>query len=286
MEIENTYIRFEDSNLKFDIGILIPRIEMQSTDKKWDFMEKVVDLAVLYKSIAVSRVDAYINYGDTFRPLSQFLELDAFSKITTLPQQKQQQLEDTLHSFIKRTFEDSAVRFTSIGGLVGNLNKYILRDQPFSLDTRLQFTMDKKKAMKDNPDFKEPDVLLDMIFGGLFKSSHRSRPESAATRIMQKTDESVHFNIHNLRDLRTPALNLSHPEEAQDESLSLLLDEQQLKAALHFMTFMACYSDFSNGVIQSQFYSKNCKQLSASRMFEYLERYRAYREAKFMNHKH
>lgn len=34
-------------------------------------------------------------------------------------------------------------------------------------------------------------------------------------------------------------------DDIQDESLSLVLDEQQLKASLHFTTFMACYSDFS-----------------------------------------
>jgi hypothetical protein len=28
VEIENVYVRFEDANLKLDIGILIPRIEM------------------------------------------------------------------------------------------------------------------------------------------------------------------------------------------------------------------------------------------------------------------
>ena len=70
IEIENTYIRFEDTNLKFDIGILIPRIEVASMNKNWDLVQTVLDMAVLYKGLTIYNMDAYINYGDSFKPLA------------------------------------------------------------------------------------------------------------------------------------------------------------------------------------------------------------------------
>jgi len=55
--------------------------------------------------------------------------------------------------------------------------------------------------------------------------------------------KSVNASIDLLESQRTV------PDPMLSESLSIVIDEQQLKAALHFTTFMACYSDFCHGVL-------------------------------------
>ena len=47
------------------------------------------------------------------------------------------------------------------------------------------------------------------------------------------------------------------------------------------MTFMACYSNFSQGVLRNEFYSNQSKELSLERQDLYFKKYRDYRESKF-----
>ena len=41
-------------------------------------MDKVIDIAVLFKSMTIAKVDAYINYGESFRPLNEQIDLESF----------------------------------------------------------------------------------------------------------------------------------------------------------------------------------------------------------------
>lgn len=183
IEIENIYIRFEDSNLKFDIGVLIPKIETMSMSKLWEFVERVTDTTVLYKSLTIAKADAFINYGDSHQALENFLDLDRFQRITSLHQAERDSLQRNLRRFIKMTFEESASRFS--GHAQQSVNRYILKDQAFSIDTRLQFTLNKKKKLQENPDSKDPDVKLDMVFGGFFKKVARQDRDTPS--ILERT---------------------------------------------------------------------------------------------------
>jgi hypothetical protein len=107
-----------------------------------------------------------------------------------------------------------------------------------------------------------------MIFGGVFKKRAHESAQSQRTTENNKPADSI--NSSSIRD-----------EGIVEESLSILIDEQQLKAALHFTTFMACYSDFSEGVIQSRFCSKANQFLTPEVLLDYLDHYAAFREAKF-----
>jgi len=63
-------------------------------------------------------------------------------------------------------------------------------------------------------------------------------------------DDSVNSQLKSINasiDLLESQHTISEP--MLSESLSIVIDEQQMKAALHFTTFMACYSDFCHGVI-------------------------------------
>ena len=51
------------------------------------------------------------------------------------------------------------------------------------------------------------------------------------------------------------------------------------------MTFMACYSNFSQGVLRNEFYSNQSKELSLERQDLYFKKYRDYRESKFATRK-
>lgn len=108
VEVENVFIRFEDSNLKFDIGVLIPKIEISSLNRFWQPTKPVEDTAILFKGITISKMDAYINYGSRFKPLSKIIDIEAFKDIGKLKSTEKDKLEESLRSFIKKTFENSS----------------------------------------------------------------------------------------------------------------------------------------------------------------------------------
>ena len=67
IEIENIYIRFEDEQLKFSMGYLLPKIDVVPTDKNFvEAVEHITDLAVLFKKLKVDDVSAFINTGNNF----------------------------------------------------------------------------------------------------------------------------------------------------------------------------------------------------------------------------
>lgn len=175
------------------------------------------------------------------------------------------------------------------------------------MDTRFQKTLNKRKLLQENPDFKEPDIKMEMIFGGYFKKRAASSRDNLESMATQRAESRGHmFNVIQGFNSYTPApkvvddslnsqlrsMNVSQAigdttnrDDIQDESLSLVLDEQQLKASLHFTTFMACYSDFSQGVIESRFYRKEAKGFTLERFDAYLAMYKLYRKAKFRGDK-
>ena len=51
IEIEKVYVRFEDEDLEFSIGFLLPKVNCRSTDKNYTPMRNITDTAVVYKSI-------------------------------------------------------------------------------------------------------------------------------------------------------------------------------------------------------------------------------------------
>jgi hypothetical protein len=54
-------------------------------NKNWNLIETVIDATVLFKKLSVFNVDAYINYGDSFTPLNERLNLKAYKNIASLP---------------------------------------------------------------------------------------------------------------------------------------------------------------------------------------------------------
>ena len=50
--IENVYVRYEDSQFGFSVGLMIPKIEVSSVDELWEYLSKgkpARDCGVLYK---------------------------------------------------------------------------------------------------------------------------------------------------------------------------------------------------------------------------------------------
>ena len=61
-------------------------------NKNWDLVQTVLETAVLYKGLTISNMDAFINYGATFKPLSQVIDLDAYQRIGSLPRNQRDTL--------------------------------------------------------------------------------------------------------------------------------------------------------------------------------------------------
>ena len=67
IEIENVYLMFEDSMLKFSIGLLLPNIKVQSLDEFWNKIELIEDPSLIAKLLTIQNVSIHVNYGDNFK---------------------------------------------------------------------------------------------------------------------------------------------------------------------------------------------------------------------------
>jgi len=47
-------------------------------------------------------------------------------------------------------------------------NEYIFQDKAFCIDLIAQVTLNKLKAQQQDPLFKQPDLKLDLVIGGLW----------------------------------------------------------------------------------------------------------------------
>lgn len=70
VEIENVYVRFEDEDLKFAIGFLLPKTSCISTDPDFNPKEGNSDTSVLYKKLTIDDLSVFINNKSTFVPMS------------------------------------------------------------------------------------------------------------------------------------------------------------------------------------------------------------------------
>lgn len=76
IEIEKVYVRFEDEELQFSIGFLLPKIHCLSTDRDYNPTKDITDISVVYKKLSIDDVSAFINTKKTFMPLAVLLDLD------------------------------------------------------------------------------------------------------------------------------------------------------------------------------------------------------------------
>ena len=53
IEIENVYLMFEEPNLKFSIGLLLPNIKVQSLDEMWNKMDFIEDPSLIAKLLTI-----------------------------------------------------------------------------------------------------------------------------------------------------------------------------------------------------------------------------------------
>ena len=65
------------------------------------------------------------------------------------------------------TFQDSENRFNKMHK---TRNDYVFRDAPFSIDCNVQYTLNPILGRKRDPNFKEPGLWINLIFGGTCES--------------------------------------------------------------------------------------------------------------------
>jgi hypothetical protein len=53
IEIENVYLMFEEPNLKFSIGLLLPNIKVQSLDELWNKIDFIEDPSLIAKLLTI-----------------------------------------------------------------------------------------------------------------------------------------------------------------------------------------------------------------------------------------
>lgn len=63
-----------------------------------------------------------------------------------------------------------------------------------------------------------------------------------------------------------------------DGQVTKVIDEKQLYVCLHFVTFLACYENFSQGVINEHFVSSSASKPTPDMIREYTAQYTDYRE--------
>lgn len=68
-------MRFEDEELDFSIGFLLPKIHCLSTDRDYNPIRDITDISVVYKKVTIDDVSAFINTKETFMSLAELLGL-------------------------------------------------------------------------------------------------------------------------------------------------------------------------------------------------------------------
>jgi len=224
IEVEKICIMFEDEDLKFSIGLLLPSIKCLSTSDDFNAVRgQIEDVAVLFKKMQVSDVSAFINTSNSFQSLDQTLQLpvkiQTYMKLMSPNQAKD--LCQKVKDFLRATFEDSEGRFSQESS-----NEYLFRDKQFSIDCRLKYVQDLMSAMRSaaqrGEEFSKPLIDVDLIFGGLFKDQRAEGTEQQESLI----------------------------------SIKKVITEEQLYVALHILTFLSAYENFSQGVIHEEFLSQ------------------------------
>lgn len=65
---------YEDKSFRFQIGLLIPKVQVKSMDEFWEIIECVEDTSVLFKKLNVDNVSFYVNHSYNFRSINKILE--------------------------------------------------------------------------------------------------------------------------------------------------------------------------------------------------------------------
>ena len=65
---------YEDKSFRFQIGLLIPKVQVKSMDEFWEIIECVEDTSVLFKKLNVDNVSFYVNHSHNFRSINKILE--------------------------------------------------------------------------------------------------------------------------------------------------------------------------------------------------------------------
>lgn len=67
ISVERIYIRIEMPEYEFSLGVLLPSIQVSTTDKDWNVVEKVENPEILHKSIQVQNISIFLDYNkDTY----------------------------------------------------------------------------------------------------------------------------------------------------------------------------------------------------------------------------
>ena len=72
--VENIYVRYEEPQFGFAVGLMIPKIEVSSVDELWEYLSKgkpARDCGVIFKLLQINDVSLYGNYGKNFRRLDE-----------------------------------------------------------------------------------------------------------------------------------------------------------------------------------------------------------------------
>ena len=174
--------------------------------------------------------------------------------------------------YLKETFADSAARFEVKKPGKELRNMYIYQEKPFTVDSELQVTLNRALAQREHDgNFNQPDLKLRLLFGGLLKPRKKktvraSQADEGYAALLQSfadtSDDgeasefpSTFVNLDNSWQPLGQSRQQEGFTEKSSDLIAMSLDEHQLVSILHFVTFMTCYNNFSQGVLQNKFFS-------------------------------
>lgn len=162
IEIENVYLMYEDKSFNFQIGLLLPKIEVKSVNKLGEIIENVEDCSVIYKLLQVQDVSLIVNHTK-ITPISNLLanvkidqEKRSFSKQAIWSKEDCNEVGLVIERHLRETFEDSNQRFSRQHDTKHN---YVFLEK-FTIELKVQVTLNKSIAQELDLNFSEPDLLL------------------------------------------------------------------------------------------------------------------------------
>jgi len=146
----------------------------------------------------------------------------------------------------KNARRHAGVSFDGVAFSSGDIeNEYIFQEKAFCIDLKLSYVYNRLQAAQSAQDlggvFSDPDLKLNLIFGGLF-SDLAQKDTSRNESDMLSTDEFV--------------------DVFSEHYLSIAMNEKQMKALMHFVSFTNSYNNFRHGVLNKHFYGEDCKRFT------------------------
>ncbi|CDW72111.1 UNKNOWN [Stylonychia lemnae] len=150
ISIKRIYLRMEDPEYPYALGVLLPSIQVDTTDRFWNKIDLVKDPEIMFKNIKIQDFQIFLENDKENSQIDKIIKLKEFKDADN----KQEIIQMRLQQHIDQAFSDEF-----------NPDNILHK---FQLDIRFQFILDKIRVLENNLYKDDPDIKISVMFGNMF----------------------------------------------------------------------------------------------------------------------